>query len=199
MPTPPQQQQQQQQPQQVSNAPPTPPMTPPKAASSTRKAAAARSKSPVVTAESVDDILSLMDGTFSQEAPPASGLTLVLFHAHYCKICQRATMQLVKASKEYPTVRFAKIEAQTMPDPAADNLRQLGVSKFPFLQIYRHGDCVASFSTGPTHMFLRKVRGTLDLCLERDEDCWKEFCHEFATEIRVNRDARHQLRPELLP
>ena len=172
-------------------------MTPPNAAST--RTAAARPKSPVVTAESVDDILSIMDGTISQEAPPASGLTLVLFHAHYCKICQRATMQLGKASKEYPTVQFAKIEARTIPEPSADNLRQLGVSKFPFLQIFRHGDCVASFSTGPSHMFMRKVRGTLDLCLDRDEDCWKEFCDEFASEIRVNRDARNQLGRELLP
>lgn len=126
-------------------------------------------------------------------------LTLVLFHAHYCKICQRATMQLTKAAREYPSVNFAKVESKVIPEPAADNLRTLGVSKFPFVQVYRRGDCVASFSTGPTHMFLRKVRGTLDLCLERDEDCWDDFSNDFQTEIQSNRDARNQLRPDLLP
>ena len=129
-----------------------------------------------------------------------SDMTLVLFHAHYCKICQRATMQLTKAAREYPTVNFAKVEAKVIPEPAADNLRTLGVSKFPFVQIYRRGDCVASFSTGPTHMFMRKVRGTLDLCLERDDECWNGFSTEFATEIQGNRDARSQLLgPGLLP
>jgi hypothetical protein len=159
----------------------------------------ATAKGPVKLIESMDDLLAWMDGSNDGDTAEAAPLTLVLFHAHYCKICQRATMQLAKAAKEYPHVNFCKVESRVIPDPAADNLRSLGVSKFPFVQLYRRGDCVASFSTGPSHMFLRKVRDTLDLCLERDEDCWEGFSNEFSSEIQANRDARSNFRPELLP
>ena len=104
-------------------------------------------KSLVATAESMDDLLALMDGS-DDDGKPATALTLLLFHAHYCKICQRATMQLPRVAKEYPSVKFAKVEARVFPEPSADNLRSLGVSKFPFVQIFKGGDCVASFSTG---------------------------------------------------
>lgn len=156
-------------------------------------------KGPVSIAESMEDLLSVMDGPVDNSHP--AGMTLILFHAHYCKICQRATMQLTRASKEYPSVGFCKAESRIVPKPVADNLRLLGVTKFPFVQIYRGGNCVASFSTGPTHLFLRKVRETLDLCLDRDKDAWEGFYNEFATEIDANRDARRKLKnpEELLP
>ncbi len=158
-------------------------------------------KGPVTTVETIQELLAVMNcENEANKKREDSGMTLVLFHAHYCKICQRATMQLTKAAREYPSVNFAKVEAKVIPEPTAENLRTLGVSKFPFVQIYRRGDCVASFSTGPTHMFMRKVRGTLDLCLERDEECWNGFSIEFATEIQGNRDARKQfVGPELMP
>lgn len=172
----------------------------------TKTTAVTARKGPVAIAESMEEILDLMDGSDtggvvneSGNDTPGATMTLILFHAHYCKICQRATMQLSKAAREYPSVGFARIEARIFPEPVSDNLRTLGVSKFPFVQIYRGGDCVASFSTGQTHMFMRMVRNTLDLCLERDEDCWEAFGNDFATEIEANQDARRKLRPELLP
>ena len=155
-------------------------------------------KSPVTTVESAEELASLMDCTNNDNN--SDQLTLILFHAHYCKICQRATMQLTKAAREYPNVNFAKVESKVIPEPQADNLRTLGITKFPFVQIFRHGDCVASFSTGPTHMFLRSVRGTLDLCLQRDDQAWSDFAIEFEQYIQENRDARSQVLPhELLP
>lgn len=178
-------------------SPPAPSKSPPTKTQTTKRQTP---KSPVTTVESVEELLAVMDcheDTITTQED--CEMTLVLFHAHYCKICQRATMQLTKAAREYPMVNFAKVESKVIPEPASDNLRTLGVSKFPFVQIYRKGDCVASFSTGPTHMFMRKVRGTLDLCLERDADCWEGFSTEFASEIQGNRDARNSLRPELLP
>ena len=155
-------------------------------------------KSPVTTVESAEELATLMDCTIADNN--SDQLTLILFHAHYCKICQRATMQLTKAAREYPNVNFAKVESKVVPEPQADNLRALGITKFPFVQIFRHGDCVASFSTGPTHMFLRSVRGTLDLCLQRDNQAWSDFAIEFEEYIRENRDARSLVLPhELLP
>jgi len=188
---------------------PLPPPTPvtqnqpiPKVPPSTNKRQTTKSinKGPVTTVETMEELLAIMDGEHDASAGKESSLSLILFHAHYCKICQRATMQLTRAAKDYPSVHFAKVEAKVFPEPAGDNLRMLGVSKFPFVQIYRKRDCVASFSTGPTHMFLRKVRETLDMCIERDTDSWEQFSNEFSNEIEANRDARRSLGPpELLP
>lgn len=153
----------------------------------------------VQVALSTEELLDIMNGKAIDDNNNVEAndgtLTLILFHAHYCKICQRAGMQLNKAVKEYPAVRFAKVESQVFPEPVSDSLRTLGVSKFPFVQIYRRGQCVASFSTGPTHMFMRKIRDTLDLCLERDESCWDNFVTDFAGEIESNQLARRSLLP----
>ena len=159
----------------------------------TRKA----KKSAITIAASTEELLGVMNGNYdtSDNVYADDAMTLILFHATYCKICQRAAMQLNKAAKEYPSVRFAKVEAQVFPEPASDHLRTLGVSKFPFVQIYRKGKCVASFSTGPTHMFMRKIRETLDLCSERDDACWESFETDFAGEIESNRLARKNLGP----
>lgn len=160
----------------------------------------ARKSGGVRIAASTEELLDIMNGktiddTENDDEVNDDALTLILFHAHYCKICQRAGMQLNKACKEYPAVGFAKVESQVFPEPVSDSLRTLGVSKFPFVQIYRRGQCVASFSTGPTHMFMRKIRDTLDLCLERDEDCWDSFVTDFAAEIESNQLARKSFGP----
>jgi thiol-disulfide isomerase/thioredoxin len=170
-----------------------------------------KNKNPVTIANTVQELLCAMNGHSSsgdigknidnnidnsENNIKSSGMSLILYHASYCKICQRAGMQLIRASKEYPSVKFAKIEASVFPDPATPKLKSLGVTKFPFIQIYRYGKCVASFSTGPTHMFMRRVRDTLDLCLERDDECWNSFVTEFTNEIESNQLSRNNL---LLP
>ena len=170
-------------------------------------------KSPVRMASTIEELLTIMNRGFEDRddeeekndgvesnnggdntsSSSSSSMTLILFHAHYCKICQRAAMQLIRAAKEYPSVTFAKIEASVLNPEPADKLKSLGVTKFPFVQLYRDGMCVASFSTGPTHMFMRKIRDTLDLCLDRDDECWGGFMDEFANEIQTNQVARNKL------
>jgi len=71
----------------------------------------------VTIATSIEQLLSIMNDESSDK------LTLILYHANYCKICQRAGIQLKKAAKEYPSVHFAKVESSVFPDPAADSLR----------------------------------------------------------------------------
>jgi thiol-disulfide isomerase/thioredoxin len=156
---------------------------------------------------------------------------VIKYYASYCKICQRAGIQLKKIATEYPPtiVQFAKIEASVLgsissgtshdrqpPPPqqqqhqsvpatttsstststSADVLRTLGVTKFPFVQIYRNGFCVASFSTGPSHLFVKRVRDTINLCLERTPDIWTEYRAEFDDEIQSNRKARQSLQQQ---
>ena len=73
-------------------------------------------------------------------------------------------------------------------------IKTLGVRKFPFLQIYRNSECIASFSTGPAHNFHRAVRGTIDekLCLPENE--WEEFRTEFQSPIQSGLEKLEMLR-----
>lgn len=120
-------------------------------------------------------------------------LLVVKYYASYCKICQRASISFKKIAMDRndKPVRFARLESSRMP---ADLLRQLGLTKFPFVQIFRHGKIVASFSTGPSHMFAPKVRNTVDTCLQRSEEEWAELEKEFGHEIQANLEAREALR-----
>ena len=149
-------------------------------------------------------------------------LLIVKYHAHYCRICQRCSITYRKVAHEYTMkqqqqqqqhqqqkqqqqshqntstqnrIHFTRLEASAW---TADELKSLGLTKFPFVQIYRQGDCVASFSTGPSHLFTRRVRDTLDACLQRSDVEWEAWTKQlFATEIAQNHQARQILRQQL--
>ena len=59
----------------------------------------------------------------------------------------------------------------------------LGIKKFPFVQMYRNAECVASFGTGPAHNFQKSVGGTLDDKLAMTEEEWEKFRSDFKNEI----------------
>lgn len=147
------------------------------------------------TANVVELISTTSDlANFIRGNPEENDLVVVKYYAHYCKICQRAGMQYKKIATEYPNLSFGKVESMVFPD-SANTLRSLGVSKFPFVQIFRNGQCVASFSTGPSHLFVKRVRDTIDTCLRRTPDEWNSFLSDFATEIESNRRAREEHLP----
>jgi hypothetical protein len=123
-------------------------------------------------------------------------LIVVKYYADYCKICQRAGMHYQKIAKnmaetDKDSIVFAKLESSTCL--TSDQLRSMGITKFPFVQIFRHGLCVASFSTGPVHLFGRKVQGSLDTCRQRSSQEWDDFMEQFETEIQDNLQARQQI------
>mmetsp|Transcript_45134 Transcript_45134/g.54259 ORF Transcript_45134/g.54259 Transcript_45134/m.54259 type:complete len:94 (+) Transcript_45134:1082-1363(+) len=72
-----------------------------------------------------------MEGDKSSEK-----LTLIKYFANYCEICQRTGIKLEKIAKEYTDVEFMKVESQVFPD-RLKTLTSLGVTKFPFVQIYQ--------------------------------------------------------------
>jgi thiol-disulfide isomerase/thioredoxin len=137
------------------------------------------------------DLLNVMQGDASPDK-----LVVVKFYAHYCKICQRAGIQLKKVAGEYPDIDFCKVECLVIPD-TANTLRSLGVTRFPFVQIYRQGQCVASFATGPSHLFVKRIQATLDECQKRTESEWDQFVETLSTEIQSNLGVRTNL--SLLP
>lgn len=125
-------------------------------------------------------------------------LLVVKYYASYCKLCQRASINYKKIASGHQEnkspVRFAKIEASLLPP---DLWKKMGVTKLPFIQIFRHGRCVASFSTGPSHMFTPKVRDTLKTCLNRSGQEWQLFESQFAEQIQENIQAREYVREYL--
>jgi thiol-disulfide isomerase/thioredoxin len=132
-----------------------------------------------------------------------SRFIVVKYYATYCKICQRAAITYKKIATEQQQqqlphpVDFYGLDAGRLP---GDTLRTLGVTKFPFVQIFFQGDCVASFSTGanPSHLFGQRVQSTVDTCLTRTPDEWEAFRIDFAGVLNDNREARDAVRDSLM-
>jgi len=77
-----------------------------------------------------------------------------------------------------------------------ETLRSVGVDKFPFLQIYRDGKCVASFSSGPIHLFEKNLVTTINNCSDRNEEQWEQFLTEFDEPIQSNVNAINVIREQ---
>jgi hypothetical protein len=134
--------------------------------------------------------------------------TVVKYYATYCKICQRAAISYKKIATEQQQqqnkndslphpIDFYQLDAGRVP---GDTLRTLGVTKFPFVQIYFRGDCVASFATGanPSHLFGQRVQSTVDTCLTRTPDEWEAFRIDFAVVLKDNKEARDAVQESLM-
>jgi hypothetical protein len=124
-------------------------------------------------------------------------LIVVKYYAVFCKVCQRTSIKYkqVAMEKMQEPVEFYRLEASRLD---SDTLRSLGVTKFPFVQIFRQGDCVASFSTGASNLFAKRVRDTLDVCLDRSDDEWQAFQRDFSKQVLENRQARAAVKESLL-
>lgn len=147
---------------------------------------------PITVVHTIDDFLNSIENTQKDE------LVVVKFHAKFCKVCARVMLKYKKlaltltdddADTPVP-ISFVSIESTAN----MGIIKTLGVRKFPFLQIYRNSECIASFSTGPAHNFHRAVRGTIDekLCLPENE--WEEFRTEFKSPIQSGLEKLEMLR-----
>jgi Thioredoxin len=127
------------------------------------------------------------------------GIVVVLYAAAFCKLCQRATMVYkqiaAKRQEGDPRLKFYRLEVT-----ASDGhyMKPLQISKFPFVQIFYQHECVASFSTGPSHQFRKKVDDTLDVCVKRTPEDWGSVRQHFRSEIEENRRVRKELMAQLL-
>jgi hypothetical protein len=135
---------------------------------------------------------------------------VVKYYASYCKICQRASINYKKIAMEQQQTQarqnddelkhpidFYQLDAGRLP---GETLKTLGVTKFPYCQIFFRGDCVASFglSTGVAHLFGQRVRDTLDMCLARSEDEWEAWGRDFSSQIKDNLSARDAVQEQLM-
>jgi len=168
----------------------------------TKSTSSSRSTAPLQV-QTIETPLAFLDRLDDQAATATndaqsqqSKFVVVEYFASYCKLCQRAGMIFKKIAMENSAkpVSFHKLEASRLP---SDTLRTLGVTKFPYIQIFYRGDCVASFSTGASHVFGPRVRDTIDLCLARSDEEWQDFGRDFGKEIQENRDARRRVQVSL--
>ena len=149
--------------------------------------------SPVTTFETLEECLSLMD------RKPANGdLTVVLFFAHYCKKCHEAYKSYKRLASSNPSIDFTRIETSLM---SLKQLRLVGVSRVPFIQIYRDGCCVASFaaSSPPSSKLESQLQETIDSCQQRSKTDWMKFCQHHVEEIQRNKHARQTIKSKVVP
>jgi hypothetical protein len=186
--------------------------SPPDSSVPDAKPISTQSSSPVV--HDFDTPLKFLEAlSLSQNDHNSNRLMVVKYYASYCKICQRAGINYKKIAIEEqqrahaqqngvdqhhpPPIDFYQLDAGRL---SGDTLKQLGVTKFPFCQIFFRGDCVASFglSTGvAARLFGQRVRGTLDVCLARTEDEWEAFRTDFAPQLKDNLSARDAVQESL--
>ena len=155
-------------------------------------------QTPVQTFTTIAECLDAMDRITPDAVETETSMTVVLFFAHYCKLCHQANipykrMAYKNSQEESQRVRFTRFETSAM---SPRQLKLLGVTKVPFLQIYRNGDCVASFST--KWKLGESLRDALSIIEKRNAEDWNQFFHQFAGEIADNKAARTRLRVEVL-
>jgi hypothetical protein len=144
-------------------------------------------------------------------------ILVVKYYANYCKICQRAGINYKKVAMEQQQqqqqqqqqarqtgvdqqhfVDFYQLDAGRLP---SETLKQLGVTKFPYCQVFVGGDCVSSFGLGTgaaAHLLGQRVRDTIDICRARTPDEWQAFQRDFSVPIKDNRSARAAVKESLL-
>jgi thiol-disulfide isomerase/thioredoxin len=148
---------------------------------------------------SVTSHTNAMDLLDQIDTAPPNDLTVVLFFAHYCKTCQRAIVPFKQlANDSESSVRFVRFETSSL---SPKQFFSLGIDRVPFLQIYRNGICVASFSaTEKTSRTSRKMvlrprlLENIEACRRRSMTEWSAFRDKYDAEIEANKLARAKIR-----
>mmetsp|Transcript_15330 Transcript_15330/g.18157 ORF Transcript_15330/g.18157 Transcript_15330/m.18157 type:complete len:288 (+) Transcript_15330:91-954(+) len=130
------------------------------------------------------------------ETAPTNGLVVIKYHAKFCKVCARVIIKFKKMAhtmenEQTPVpIQFADVELTANAKMCAT----LGIKKFPFLQIYRNTECIASFGTGPAHNFQRAVGGTIKDRLATTEEEWEVMRADLKEEIEGGQEELRLLR-----
>jgi thioredoxin-like negative regulator of GroEL len=148
----------------------------------------------IQTLESLPDFLNYIDRA------PRNSLAVVEFYGVNCPICKRVSLKYKKIAKTYSSssqyggvVLFAEME-----HPANKRIMDvLGIHKFPFLHVYRNGQCVAAHGTESSSTFEHIVTDTIQRELTMSEQDWDEFLAAFDRHIQQGTDKIDQLRQEL--
>lgn len=137
--------------------------------------------------DSVDAFLTAID-----TAPPDS-LVVVKYYSTSCPLCKRVALKYKKLARYYSTapIRFCEMPktATTAPLFATDT-----ITTFPYLQIYRNGQCVASHGTQSASMFERIVNDSIFRFLAMSPEDWYQFLTSYGAMIQKATDHVQTLR-----
>jgi len=138
---------------------------------------------PVTPVHSIGEFLDLVENTRENE------LVIVKVHAKWCRVCARAILKYKKMAQKYSSTATNTVPIKFISVEASSNkkiIEELGIRKFPYIQIYRNRECVASFGTGPVHNFERMTGSTIEQKLNTTEEQWDAFRSEFKDQIASN-------------
>lgn len=123
------------------------------------------------------------------EATPQNELTIVSYHASYCKVCRRAQIKYKKLISSNPqaAAQFTSLEASKIPSV---DLKSLGITRFPFIQIWRNGQCVESLAPGASFSYIPRVMEKIEACRERTRTEWLDM----APELEKSQETLERLR-----
>lgn len=141
-------------------------------------ATATRPAPKVQRLQSLDDFLNYIDSA------PQDSLLVVKYYANSCPLCKRIELKYKKMARFYQTapIQFAEIEKTAHPDI----FPTLGVSTYPYIQIYRNGQCVAGHGTESDKSFEPVVNDTIQRELQMTTDDWDSFLSAFAGYIQAS-------------
>lgn len=130
----------------------------------------------VLPLQSLDDFLDYIDSA------PADSLSVIKFYSRSCPLCKRIEMKYKKMAHVYQNapIRFAQVDKAIN----ADFCTILGIDRFPYIQIYRNGQCVAAHGTDSDKTFGPIVNDTIQRELSMRQDEWDAFLTAFAEPIR---------------
>mmetsp|Transcript_44379 Transcript_44379/g.107349 ORF Transcript_44379/g.107349 Transcript_44379/m.107349 type:complete len:281 (+) Transcript_44379:200-1042(+) len=165
-----------------SSAPAPAAPTPP--SSSTQATTMNDRKPPTTTAKLVQNLASLDEFVDCIENAPPDKLVVVKFYGRSCPLCKRTKPRYQKMAKFYskaPTIiQFVEIEKTVHPQ-LFDTLE---VTTFPFIQMYRNNQCIASHGTVSSEMFDDVCKDTIQQFLGLSKGQWNTFLETFEEPIR---------------
>lgn len=136
--------------------------------------------------QSLDDFLNYIDSA------PQDSLAVIKYYANSCPLCKRIELKYKKMSRFYQTapIQFAEIEKTAHPDL----FPTLGVDTYPYIQIYRNGQCVAAHGTESDKTFEPMVNDTIQRELLMEPGDWESFLTAFAAPIQASTNKVNTLR-----
>jgi thiol-disulfide isomerase/thioredoxin len=148
---------------------------------------------PVVSYGSVQRLSNLVDFLHFIDSAPPNSLVVIKFFGNSCPLCRKIEMKYKKMARYYGPVapiQFAEIEKRAYPPL----FTALGIESFPYIQIYRNGQCVASHGTESDVTFEPIVKDTIERELLMSMDDWNAFLTAFAIPIQASTAKLNELR-----
>lgn len=98
-------------------------------------------------------VTDVTENTFADEVLLAPGVVVVDYWADWCSPCKQLAPIIDELSREYPDVKFVKVDTNAQPGLAA----QQGVLQLPTLQFFEAGRVVKTLNGGKTKGALKKI------------------------------------------